>query len=177
MLLTSHQSAIYCMKFNPVGTVIASGSHDKGIFLLYVHGDCKNFMVLRGHKNAILDLQWTTDGSTLISASPDKTLRAWDVETGRQIKKMNEHSSFINSCCPSRRDPPLLVSGSDYGTAKLWDLRQCGAIQTFPDKYQITAVSFSDTADKIYTGGLNNDVKAWDLRKNEVAMTMQGHGT
>jgi Prp8 binding protein len=71
----------------------------------------------------------------------------------------------------------LLVSGSDYGTAKLWDLRQCGAIQTFPDKYQITAVSFSDTADKIYTGGLNNDVKAWDLRKNEVAMTMQGHGT
>ncbi|XP_031481776.1 uncharacterized protein LOC116251570 [Nymphaea colorata] len=175
MLLTGHQSAIYTMKFNPSGTVIASGSHDKEIFLWHVQGDCKNFMVLKGHKNAILDLQWTTDGSQIISASPDKTLRAWDVETGKQIKKMAEHSSFVNSCCPSRRGPPLVVSGSDDGTAKLWDLRQRGALQTFPDKYQTTAVSFSDASDKIFTGGIDNVVKVWDLRRNEVTMTLQGH--
>lgn len=175
MLLTGHQSAVYTMKFNPAGTVIASGSHDRDIFLWHVHGDCKNFMVLKGHKNAILDLHWTTDGSQIISASPDKTLRAWDVETGKQIKKMAEHNSFVNSCCPSRRGPPLVVSGSDDGTAKLWDMRQRGAIQTFPDKYQITAVSFSDASDKIYTGGIDNDVKVWDLRKGEVSMTLQGH--
>ncbi|KAG5399638.1 hypothetical protein IGI04_014245 [Brassica rapa subsp. trilocularis] len=42
------------------------------------------------------------------------------------------------------------ISGSDDGTAKLWDMRQRGAIQTFPDKYQITAVSFSDAADNWY---------------------------
>ncbi|KAG1347041.1 U5 small nuclear ribonucleoprotein 40 kDa protein [Cocos nucifera] len=176
MLLTGHQSAVYTMKFNPAGTVIASGSHDRDIFLWYVHGDCKNFMVLRGHKNAVLDLQWTTDGTQIISASPDKTLRAWDVETGKQVKKMAEHSSFVNSCCPSRRGPPLVVSGSDDGTAKLWDLRMRGAVQTFPDKYQITAVGFSDAADKIFTGGLDSDVKVWDLRRNEVIMTLQGHG-
>ena len=110
MLLSGHQSTIYTMKFNPAGTVVASGSHDREIFLWNVHGDCKNFMVLKGHKNAVLDLHWTTDGSQIISASPDKTLRAWDVETGKQIKKMAEHSSFVNSCCPSRRGPPLVVS-------------------------------------------------------------------
>ncbi|KAI6699087.1 hypothetical protein NL676_019206 [Syzygium grande] len=146
MLLTGHPSAIYTMKFNPAGTVIASGSHDREIFLWNVHGDCKNYMVLKGHKNAILDLQWTTDGSQIISASPDKTLRAWDVETGKQVKKMVEHSSFVNSCCPSRRGPPLVVSGSDDGTAKLWDMRQ-----------------------------RDNDVKVWDIRKGEVTMTLQGH--
>nr|POE87060.1 u5 small nuclear ribonucleoprotein 40 kda protein [Quercus suber] len=175
MLLTGHQSAIYTMKFNPAGTVVASGSHDKEIFLWNVHGDCKNFMVLKGHKNAVLDLHWTTDGSQIISASPDKTLRAWDVETGKQIKKMAEHSSFVNSCCPSRRGPPLVVSGSDDGTAKLWNMCQRGAIQTFPDKYQITAVGFSDASDKIFTGGIDNEVKVWDLRKGEVTMTLQGH--
>ncbi|KAK9159680.1 hypothetical protein Syun_006021 [Stephania yunnanensis] len=172
MLLTGHQSAIYTMKFNPSGTVIASGSHDREIFLWNVHGDCKNFMVLKGHKNAVLDLQWTTDGSQIISASPDKTLRAWDVETGKQIKKMVEHSSFVNSCCPSRRGPPLIVSGSDDGTAKLWDLRQRGAIKTFPDKYQITAVSFSDAADKIFSGALGHNhghavESGWLLSPNE----------
>ncbi|KAK4268481.1 hypothetical protein QN277_025135 [Acacia crassicarpa] len=175
MLLTGHQSAVYTMKFNSAGTVIASGSHDREIFLWNVHGDCKNFMVLKGHKNAVLDLHWTTDGTQIVSASPDKTLRAWDVETGKQIKKMAEHLSYVNSCCPSRRGPPLVVSGSDDGTAKLWDMRQRGSIQTFPDKYQITAVSFSDASDKIYTGGIDDDVKVWDLRKGEVTMTLQGH--
>ncbi|CAL0323414.1 unnamed protein product [Lupinus luteus] len=33
MLLAGHQSAIYTMKFNPAGLVIASGSHDREIFL------------------------------------------------------------------------------------------------------------------------------------------------
>lgn len=175
MLLTGHQSAIYTMKFNPSGTIVASGSHDREIFLWNVYGDCKNFMVLKGHKNAVLDLQWTTDGSNIISASPDKTLRAWDVETGMQIKKMSEHSSVVNSCCPNRRGPLNIVSGSDDGTAKLWDIRTRGATQTFPDKFQITAVCFSDAADKIFTGGIDNDVKVWDIRRNEVTMTLQGH--
>eukprot|EP00249_Psilotum_nudum_P009836 c22181_g1_i1 orf=149-1237(+) len=175
MLLTGHQAAVYTMKFNPTGDVIASGSHDKDIFLWQVYGDCDNFMVLKGHRNAVLDLHWITDGAQIVSASPDKTLRAWDAETGRQVKKMAEHSSFVNCCCPSRRGPPLVVSGSDDGTAKLWDLRQRGAIQTLPDKYQITAVGFSDAADKVYTGGIDNDIKVWDLRKTEVLLHLQGH--
>jgi WD40 repeat protein len=50
---------------------------------------------------------------------------------------MVEHSSFVNSCCPARRGPPLIVSGSDDGTAKLWDMRHRGCLQTFPDKYQV----------------------------------------
>ncbi|KAM7486620.1 hypothetical protein LguiA_002629 [Lonicera macranthoides] len=106
---------------------------------------------------------------------PDKTLRVWHVEVGKQIKKMAEHSSFVNSCCPSWRGPPLVVSGSDDGTAKLWDLRQHGAIQTFPDKYQITAIGFSDASDKIHTDGIDNEIKVWDLRRNKVTMTLQGH--
>ncbi|XVF29586.1 hypothetical protein REPUB_Repub15cG0134700 [Reevesia pubescens] len=115
MLLTGHQSAVYTMKFNPAGTVVASGSHDR---------------------NFSLECPWG-------------------------LQKLH--------------GPPLVVSGSDDGTAKLWDMRQRGAIQTFPDKYQITAVSFSDASDKIFTGGIDNDVKVWDLRKGEVTMTLQGH--
>lgn len=36
-----------------------------------------------------------------------------------QVKKMSEHDNFVNSCCPLRRGPPLLVSGSDDATAKV----------------------------------------------------------
>lgn len=40
---------------------------------------------------------------------------------------------------------------------------------------QVTAVAFSDGADKIFSGGIDNDIKVWDLRKNEVSMKLQGH--
>ena len=32
---------------------------------------------------------------------------------------MSEHDNFVNSCCPLKRGPPLLVSGSDDATAKV----------------------------------------------------------
>ena len=75
--------------------------------------------MLAGHKNAIQELHWTTDGEKILSASPDKSVRAWDATTGAQIKKMAEHDTFVNSCCPLRRGPPLLVSGADDCSAKV----------------------------------------------------------
>ena len=38
-----------------------------------------------GHKNAVLELHWTSDGERILSASPDKSVRAWDVATGNQV--------------------------------------------------------------------------------------------
>ena len=154
MLLTGHGDQVFTLKFSPEGDVIASGSHDKCIFLWRTYGECENFSVLKGvplavlvacgplapaclqapgappslthppctlvgHKNAVLELHWTPDGERIISCSPDKTARAWDVETGLQIKKMGEHTDIVNSCCPLRRGPPLVVTGSDDGTAKV----------------------------------------------------------
>ncbi|GJP34273.1 hypothetical protein CLOM_g18720 [Closterium sp. NIES-68] len=166
MLLTGHAAGVFTMKFSPDGEVIASGSQDKEIFLWRIEGECDNYMVLKGHKNVVLELHWAADGHSIVSASPDQTVRAWDVETGKQIKKMAEHSSFVNSCCPAPRGPPLIVSGSDDGTAKLWDMRVRGCIQTFPDKYQVTSVAFSYNGDKVYSGGIDNQVKVWDLRRS-----------
>ena len=76
MLVSGLQIVIYTAKFNLDGNLIAFGSNDKN-FQWNVHGDCRNFMVLRGYKNVTLDLHWTIDGSQMVSANLDKGLRAW----------------------------------------------------------------------------------------------------
>lgn len=91
------------------------------------------------------------------------------------IKKLKEHTSFVNTCYPARRGPDMLVSGSDDGCVMLWDLRQKTPAQTLPGKIPVTSVSFNDTADKIFIAGVDNDVKVLDLRKKIIDYVLFGH--
>lgn len=42
---------------------------------------------------------------------------------------------------------------------QLWDARKKGCQQTFQSTYQVTAVSFNDTAEQVISGGIDNDIK------------------
>lgn len=57
--------------------------------------------------------------SMLFTCSVDKTGAIWDVEAGERIKKLKGHTSFVNSCCPTRRGVALLATGSDDGNIKV----------------------------------------------------------
>ena len=201
MLLTGHGDAVMSLKFSPSGQALASGSRDKSVNLWNVWGDCKvrqrpgypsrrpasltatlfhppclqNYMVLNGHHNAVLEVQWSGDGERLLSCSADKTVRAWDAETGQPVKKMAEHSAIVNSVCPARGSLQLVVSGSDDGTTRLWDLRVRKCVQRFDGGFAVTAVAFNDAADGVFSGGIDNVVRCHDLRTGEVSMTLSGH--
>jgi len=175
MLLTGHEAEIYTVKFSPDGSKIASGSRDRSIFLWNTYGECTNYKVLKGHTNAILEVHWSTDGTEIFSASADCSIGVWDIEKGDRIKKLREHESFVNSCCPSRRGPQYIVSGSDDRTCKYWDVRKKDSVDTFQHEFPLTSVCFSDDGTQIITGGLDNDVHVWDLRKGEIIFDMKGH--
>ncbi|KAI9145424.1 WD40-repeat-containing domain protein [Paraphysoderma sedebokerense] len=175
MQLTGHEGEVFSAKFSPTGEHIASGSFDRNIFLWNVYGDCKNWCVLNGHANAVLEVQWSRDSKIVYSASADKSLGIWDVETATRLKKCKGHTSIVNSCCPNRRGPELLLSGGDDGFLNIWDARQKNPVDTMESGYPITAVSFSEAGDVVFSGGIDNDITAWDLRKQEPIYKLYGH--
>lgn len=122
-----------------------------------------------------MELHFTPDGSQIFSCSTDNTLGLWDIVTGQRIKKLKGHNTFVNSVQGARRGPQILVSGSDDSTVKMWDTRKRNSIASFNCNYQVTAVCFNDTAEQIFSAGIDNDVKVWDVRKNELLYTMRGH--
>ena len=48
MLLSGHSGEVFTARFNPDGDILASGSHDKHIFLWRVYGECENYMMMQG---------------------------------------------------------------------------------------------------------------------------------
>ena len=88
-----------------------------------VYGECDNYNVLEGHKNAVLDLEWNPSGSKLVSCSADKTVGVWDTTKGVRTKKYTGHSAVVNAVNVSRGASPVAVSGSDDCLAMVWDLR------------------------------------------------------
>ncbi|KAF2273393.1 cell cycle control protein-like protein cwf17 [Westerdykella ornata] len=175
MELQGHTGEVFAARFDPTGQFIASGAMDRSILLWHSSGACENYGLLPGHKQAILDLHWSRDSKVLFSASADMTLASWDVETGERIRRHPGHEEVINCMDVSKRGEEMLVSGSDDGYIGLWDPRTKEAVKFIETPFPITAIALSEAGNELFTGGIDNDIKVWDLRKEEVIYSLLGH--
>ncbi|EEH48217.2 uncharacterized protein PADG_04301 [Paracoccidioides brasiliensis Pb18] len=175
MELTGHSGEVFATRFDPTGQNIVSGSMDRSILLWRTYGQCENYGVITGHKGAVLDLHWSRDSKIIFSASADMTLVSWDVESGQRIRRHVGHEEIINCLDVSRRGQELLISGSDDGCVGIWDPRQKDAIDFLESEMPVTAVALAEAGNEIYSGGIDNDIHVWDIRKRAITYSMLGH--
>lgn len=174
MKLTGHKGSVYALQYNANGEIMVSGGFDMKCLLWNATGSCENYNVLEGHKNAILDLAWSDEH--VATASADKTLGWFDSNTGVRLKRFQGHSGIVNSVDTAKTSTaPLVVSASDDKTCKLWDARIRGEVSSLLHDYQVTSVALSDETNTVYTGGIDNTIVAWDVRKAEKLYAMKGH--
>ncbi|WP_052754400.1 AAA-like domain-containing protein [Calothrix sp. 336/3] len=99
---------------------------------------------LQGHQNSVISVALSPDGKTLASGSEDKTVKLWNLTTGKEIASLTGHQSTLISVAFSP-DGKTLASGSLDKTVKLWNLdlddllsRGCKYLAdyfvTYPDK-------------------------------------------
>lgn len=75
--------------------------------------------VLTGHTHAINDCVIAADSSFIVSASSDRTLRIWDVQTGHTRHVLTGHRQSVSGCS-IHPDGALIVSTSADHTVKVW---------------------------------------------------------
>ena len=66
-------------------------------------------------------LDFSPDGTLLVSAGEDATIKLWNVQTGTCLVTLTDHTRPVNSLAFSR-DGQFLVSGSDDATVKIWKI-------------------------------------------------------
>ncbi|CAG8549567.1 13029_t:CDS:2, partial [Acaulospora colombiana] len=114
--------------------------------------------ILRGHSDDVRSVSFSPDGSKIISASDDTTMRIWDVTTGTALSTFNDSSSLISSVAFTP-DGSKIVSGSHNGALKIWDSKTgivlsiltghsdvVNSIEISPDGFYIVSASSDKTA-------------------------------
>ena len=85
---------------------------------------------LAGHQSGVWAVALTGDGRRAVSASSDKTLKIWDLVSGKEIKTLRGHQYGVNAVALTG-DGRRAVSASDDRTLKVWDLESGSLIASF----------------------------------------------
>ncbi|MBU4036680.1 MAG: protein kinase, partial [Proteobacteria bacterium] len=93
----------------------------------------------------------------------DKTLKLWDVETGKCLRTFEGHSKSVNSVSLSS-DSRYAFSGSSDNTLKLWEIETGKCLHTFEGHSGIVdSVSLSVDGRYALSGSWDKTLKLWRL--------------
>jgi WD40 repeat protein len=115
------------------------------------------------------------DGKHIISGSSDKTIKCWEVSTGKEVRTFKGHNDRITSLAVTP-DGKNIISGSDDKTIALWDQESGKVIKIFRGHDEsITCLSITNDGTHIISGSDDYTLKLWDLSTGKEIRTFKGH--
>jgi WD40 repeat protein/tRNA A-37 threonylcarbamoyl transferase component Bud32 len=160
---------------SPDGHLAAAAIADTPDILLWDVKSAQPLPPLKGHTQRITSLAFSADGTTLISASRDQTLRIWDAAQARPIVTLTGHTAPVNAVAISA-DGKLAASASDDRTVKLWDIAAKSELRTYESHTApVTAVALSADGRLLASAGADKLIHIWNPTSPTPIHTLHGH--
>lgn len=156
------KTAVDQVVFSPDGRfLVSAGIRDSkgssGGLVLWDTNTWEQVRRFEGHKSGVFSAIFTPAGKQLISGSWDKSIKIWDVSSGREIATLNGHTHAVRSVALGLDG--RIVSGSYDGTIRLWDAQSYREVLTLQDGGHYVAVNPS----RPEFAGTGKGVRIWSI--------------
>ncbi|WP_437747128.1 AAA family ATPase [Sorangium sp. So ce1504] len=130
---------------------------------------------LHGHAWGVNGCAISPDGQRIVSASHDKTLKVWDLATGKLLSSLEGHSDGVMACAISP-DGPRIVSASADRTLKVWDLATGKLLSSLEcHSSGVNACAISPDGQRIVSASADRTLKVRDLATGVLFSILKGH--
>ncbi|KAG6809530.1 hypothetical protein H0H92_015911, partial [Tricholoma furcatifolium] len=118
---------------------------------------------------------FSPNGTQIVSSSRDKSVRVWDVSTGKQVQELQGHTNWVKSVAFSPCST-LIVSGSFDKSLRVWDVTNGKQIQQLQGHTDwVKSVAFSIDGTQIVSGSDDKSVRVWDASSGKQVQRLEGH--
>ena len=131
--------------------------------------------VLSGHHGFVETARYSPDGSRIVTASADKTVRVWDALTGAQLLVLAGHRNRVQFAVYSP-DGTRIVSAAADKTLRIWDARsgeQLLALTGHGDA--VNCATFSPDGEHLVSASEDMTARIWDTHTGAQLAILSGH--
>ena len=154
-----HTEGVWSLAFSPDGTKLATGGRDK-VFRIQDVTDGRTVQTFTGHSWRVNCFAFSPNNQVLASGSYELFL--WHVQSGQQLKHIQQHNNAIIQQLTFSPDGNILIIGARDGL-KLYDLHADKLITINSDFTSILKISVDNNL--LISGRESGDILVWDWQK------------
>jgi WD40 repeat protein len=163
------------LAWSPDGKILAAG---RIAILLWDVESGQAVRTLEGHRDFVRSLAFSPDGKKLASASMDKSIRIWEVKTGREALVLKPEGFAFSvdgeavmapialpaTAAAFSPDGKTLATGGADRVVRLWDT-EAGSLKKELKGHRnaVMALAFSPDGTRLISAALDHTIRSWDV--------------
>lgn len=162
----------WCVRFSPGGTRLASASNEIRLWQAPFQSPPRSLTL---HERPVISLAFGSSGEELYSGSQDRTLIAWDLESGTPRARLEADNGTLRSILPTSEEDLVYVSG--WWRTDLWDVGEERVLTSTPhfEPVPIGGSAITTNGERMILGSETDVMRVWDLSESHARIAFPRH--